>query len=278
MSGPQPGQRVKRSPTRSGAAREASGAVVKRRGRKLASARAVKLTGKLADTIAEIKRLYGEVRVIEFASWRKTLPSVIRIGELLYRVKKSPGWRGKWLNWLKANVPFDARTAQRYMKCYKRRDDLPEFLKRTETGLGKTTAMSYLTDAYLFLTAPKTGSSKRDATRQKSGDESIELVAPIPDADAAPAIDSDGGPAPVDERTSPQRRHKSRKQIEKELQRISEQEQETEKETNRELSEIITRLDNKVRAAWLEFPDYLATHGKELIESAERLRLNTPRK
>jgi hypothetical protein len=260
----QPGQRTKRSLARSGEAGEVSGTLVKRRGSKAApvNARAVKLTGKLADTIAEIKRLYGEVRVIEFTAWQKSLLSVIRIGELLYRVKESPGWRGKWLNWLKANVPFDARTAQRYMKCYKRRDDLPEFLKRTEAGLGKTTAVSYLTDTYLFLTAPKTGSSKRDATRQKSGDGSTEhLSTSITDAEAAP----------------PHRKHKSQKQVMRELQRISEQEQEAERQTNAQLSEIIARLDRKVRSQWLEFPDRLTAHGEKLVKIAEYLKLNTPR-
>jgi hypothetical protein len=70
--------------------------------------------------------------------------------------------------------------------------------------------------------------------------------------------------------------HKSHKQIMKELERISKREQETEKQANERLVAIIGSLNGKVRAAWLEFPGHLATHGKALSELAERLQLNTP--
>jgi hypothetical protein len=62
----------------------------------------------------------------------------------------------------------------------------------------------------------------------------------------------------------------------KELQKIADQERESEIEANDQLSAIIETLSGKVRAAWLELPDRLTTHGKALVELAERLRLNTP--
>jgi Protein of unknown function (DUF3102) len=228
----------------------------------------LKLRGKLTDVIAEIKRLYGEVARLEataqresyainFVAWRKSLPAAIKIGELLVRVKESPGWHGKWLNWLKANVPFDVRTAQRYMKCYKRRDELLDLLKAEAEPLmaleGKTT-LSFLADAHLRLTKPKTSAEP----------------AALPDT---PETDpSDSATEPEQAR---QRRRKSGKQIMKELERMNETEQKVEKDANGQLAGIIDKLSRKVKAAWPEFPDRLTEHGRALSELGERLRLNT---
>lgn len=60
---------------------------------------------------AEIVRLHNEIRL-----QTRTVPgSEVRIGELLARKKRELG-HGKWLPWVKANLPFDSRIASSYMR------------------------------------------------------------------------------------------------------------------------------------------------------------------
>ena len=155
----------------------------------------------------------------------------------------------------------------------------PKFSNRTArilatgwrlSGIYRWSTGSYLTvtDAYLLLTAPKAGRpSKREAR----------VAQAKPELKSAP-INSDSEPAPVTvEQSQSPLKHKSQKQIMKELQRIGEQEQERERQADAQLATIVTELDRKARAQWLEFPDRLAAHAKALVELAEHLRLNRPR-
>lgn len=68
-------------------------------------------------TIEEINALHDELMDIG----RKTLEKAIRIGGLLTS-EKNKLEQGEWLSWLKANISFNKRTAQRYMNLYKNRN------------------------------------------------------------------------------------------------------------------------------------------------------------
>ena len=56
------------------------------------------------------------------ASMRDAVVHAIRAGDLLLEAKAMTG-HGKWLRWVKANLAFDARTAQMYMRVAKHRED-----------------------------------------------------------------------------------------------------------------------------------------------------------
>jgi hypothetical protein len=149
-------------------------------------------------------------------------------------------------------VPFTRQTACNYIRCFERRDEL------------ECKNVLHLSDAYQFLALP--AKAIKVTTQERGG---------VPTNNPEPQSSCEQDEVPSAE-PQPQRRHKSRKQIEKELQAISDQEQEAEKQTNTQLAEIIAMLDNKVRAQWLEFPTHLKSHGETLIKLSERLALNTP--
>jgi hypothetical protein len=46
------------------------------------------------------------------------------MGRLLVGIRRSYGIKGKWEQWVSDNLPFDVRTARRYISCYQRKDDL----------------------------------------------------------------------------------------------------------------------------------------------------------
>lgn len=93
--------------------------------------------------IREIIDLHGEI-----ADYLKiSLNKAIRIGELLTEQKKSLK-HGEFTPWIKANLPFTARTAQNYMQFYHNRE------------LFKTESVSDLSSAYAILTE-----IKKDAAR-----------------------------------------------------------------------------------------------------------------
>lgn len=98
---------------------------------------AAQLDGTIQSVVREISRLHGEI----LAEARTSLTKAIRIGELLCRVRDSR--KGKWLAWLKDNVPFSDQTARNYIRCFDRRADL-EFKN-----------VLNLSDAYAFLCTPK---------------------------------------------------------------------------------------------------------------------------
>jgi hypothetical protein len=88
--------------------------------------------GRLSKSvIREINALHGELCVLA----RTTLSKAIRIGELLTQTKAAL-LHGEWVGWLKENVAFDVRTAQRYMGVYQQRDQF------------KNDSVSHLIDAY----------------------------------------------------------------------------------------------------------------------------------
>jgi hypothetical protein len=100
------------------------------------SARELEATER-AEVVSEIVALHGEI----VTAARTSLDKAIRIGELLAAQKASMK-HGQWLPWIKENLPFAEVTAQRYMRCYVRRDELKSV---TVTDLG---------DAYHLLSAP----------------------------------------------------------------------------------------------------------------------------
>ena len=92
----------------------------------------------LKSVIREINALHGELCALA----RMTLSKAIRLGELLTQAKAAL-LHGEWLGWLKENVTFNVRTAQRYMGVYQERDLL------------KNDTVSHLIDAYDKLSKPK---------------------------------------------------------------------------------------------------------------------------
>src|SRR6516162_2724608 len=87
--------------------------------------------------VKEINALHAELCALA----RTTLSKATRIGELLIQAKASLV-HGQWLGWLKENIAFDVRTAQRYMRVYEHRDLL------------KNDNVSHLSAAYSLLSAP----------------------------------------------------------------------------------------------------------------------------
>jgi hypothetical protein len=71
-----------------------------------------------------------------------TLDDAIRIGELLVGKKAALG-HGQWLPWVEANAQFSEATAQRYMNCWRRREELKSRIVRD------------LNDAYRLFAAPE---------------------------------------------------------------------------------------------------------------------------
>jgi hypothetical protein len=69
-----------------------------------------------------------------------SLEKAIRIGELLTGQKDTLK-HGEWLSWIKANLPFSYKTAERYMSCYNKREKLDR--------------VSNLTHAYSLLAPPR---------------------------------------------------------------------------------------------------------------------------
>lgn len=90
------------------------------------------------DPASEISRLHGEIA----AAYGMSLDRAIRIGQRLTQQKESLG-HGKFLPWVHDHLPFDERTARRYMQLWEHRAEL------------KSDSVSDLTTAYR-LTAPKT--------------------------------------------------------------------------------------------------------------------------
>jgi hypothetical protein len=89
-----------------------------------------------SNIVDEIRKLHGEV----LDQLRLSLEKGIRIGQLLVKQKGSLE-HGEWLPWTEANLPFDERTARRYMTVYHNRNVL------------KSDNVSGLTEAYKLLAA-----------------------------------------------------------------------------------------------------------------------------
>jgi hypothetical protein len=69
--------------------------------------------------LVEIKRLHIEIYQVA----RMSLEKGVRIGQLLEEIRATKA-HGQWLPWLKANVPFDQKTAWRYVNLFKKRDQI----------------------------------------------------------------------------------------------------------------------------------------------------------
>lgn len=90
------------------------------------------------DDVSEVERLHGEIT----EAFKTSLPKAIRIGEILAE-KKSRLNHGEWIPWVRANLPFDKRTATNYMRLHR------------ERGRLKRESVSHLGDAYKLLSEPK---------------------------------------------------------------------------------------------------------------------------
>lgn len=84
--------------------------------------------------IEEIYSLHKEI----VGNLKSALENAVRIGELLTEQKKILA-HGKFMEWVKANLPFNHRTADRYMSVYRHRDEL------------KMDNVTNLSNAYGFL-------------------------------------------------------------------------------------------------------------------------------
>ena len=89
------------------------------------------------DPAKEIVRLHAKIQ----EALRTTLVDAIRAGELLTEQKAKLG-HGKWLPWVKSNLPFTSRTASSYMKLFEERDRL------------ETLGADYVGQAYRLLSGP----------------------------------------------------------------------------------------------------------------------------
>ena len=97
------------------------------------------------SNIDRITQLHEEI----VGAVRMTLNKAIEIGDLL-ETEKAKASHGEWSKWVEENLPFDIRTAQRYMKAYANRDQI-----------AKNDSVSLLTDAYRLLEEPKAIDSDR---------------------------------------------------------------------------------------------------------------------
>ena len=87
--------------------------------------------------IDKIRELHADI----IGAVRMTLEKAIDLGGLL-KEQKAETAHGEWSTWVSDNLPFDIRTAQNYMKAYRRRDEL------------KNENVSLLTEAYRTLEEP----------------------------------------------------------------------------------------------------------------------------
>ena len=103
------------------------------------------LSATQVEAVSEITRLHGEVR----ESIRLTAVKAVELGGRLTELKKEVG-RGRWLLFVKENLPFCARTAERYIAVYENRAKLEKF---------DTMSDFKVTDAYRFLAGEKKASA-----------------------------------------------------------------------------------------------------------------------
>ena len=96
-----------------------------------------------------IATLHAEV----VSAVRSSLEKAIEIGELL-EAEKANVAHGEWSKWIEENVPFDIRTAQRYMKANANRDRI------------KYDSVSLLTEAYRAIEKPKTKNRAEELQRR----------------------------------------------------------------------------------------------------------------
>jgi hypothetical protein len=79
-------------------------------------------------TLDEIKRVHSEVDGSVLDCWRKNLPKMIRLGEMLATLKDAVG-HGKWIEWFEENEAycgFGKDTEENYRRIYKNRSLLEQ--------------------------------------------------------------------------------------------------------------------------------------------------------
>ena len=111
----------------------------------------------------KLRELHGSI--MQHA--RMTLANAIEAGDTLMRVKAGLA-HGQWLPWLKANVPFSDRTAEKYMRCYERRAEL-------KTKFESDSNFS-LSEAYALIE----GTSQHAAAAQTREDDDEQQDVPLP--------------------------------------------------------------------------------------------------
>ena len=100
--------------------------------------------------VEKITALHGEI----IGAVTTALSNAIEIGGLLTEQKQATR-HGKWGEWVAANLPFDIRTAQNYMRAWKRRDEL------------KNENVSYLSEAYELIERADRQARKREREKQR---------------------------------------------------------------------------------------------------------------
>ena len=121
--------------------------------------------------IDRIMQLHAEI----VGAVRMSIGKAIEIGELL-ETEKAKISHGEWSKWVGGNLPFDIRTAQRYMKANANRDRI------------KYDSVSLLTEAYEAIEKPKTRNRVEDLQRRqhdaherarKAAEEELALMAEL---------------------------------------------------------------------------------------------------
>ncbi len=217
------------------------------------------LGGKIDDVIREIARLHAKVHssfeAAFFSAARTSVADAIRIGELLHRVRESHRvgrLKGKWLSWVKKNLPFSHDTALRYMACFDRRDELVNAVNITH--------VRNLSDAYALLwppdlpekTEPEAASNQPNETASSTGEQirpSSEPMQPL------------------------RKRHRSKHSIMGAIspEKLEPQLEAGQIEIDKQLTDIIAQINRQDHAAWREFPGRLIARGQDFIKQGERL-------
>jgi hypothetical protein len=203
----------------------------------------------------EVSRLHREI----LCAAHQSLNKAIRIGELLYRAK-TKAEHGAWLTWLRANVNFSERTAQRYMSCYERRVKL------------KAANVVDLQEAYALLCLPMRGKSAISLATKQTSPKTTALSDLTPTNTAPDTAEDDAaavtpGIAPSSKSTSyrPITRAISPAVLERDL-------KQAQIKISAALGEIVTQISRQAHAAWPDFAARLIAHGNDVIKEGERLQ------
>jgi Protein of unknown function (DUF3102) len=239
-----------------------------------------KLDGTIAGTTKEIIRLYNEVKAAEGRTeeayrhtFRPSLPAAIELGRLLTNVRASR--KGKWLKWLKDSVPFDQKTAWRFMECYRRRDrvevrQLPNLTVTDVLALPfepkKKRRSSRAVEEYV-----RKGIAVDEKAARKMLREQSERVDDAPTVTPEPESFEAG--LKTEPEPPPQRRHKSHRQIMKEIssENLERDLEKSQIKIDRDLDHTLDQISRQDHAAWSDFPARLMGHGNDLIREGERL-------
>ena len=101
--------------------------------------------------VDRITELHDEIA----GSLRRTLKRAIEIGGLLTEQRLEMK-HGEFIPWVEKNLPFDVRTAQRYMRVYRKKPEL------------KYDSVSYLTEAYSKLASRQEAFERRERSNTLS--------------------------------------------------------------------------------------------------------------